>query len=267
MKVYSLTGKSGTGKSYRAISLSQELNIEAIIDDGLFIYRNVIAAGVSAKRQDTKMGAIKTALFLDEKERDDIKRAISDKNPSSILVLATSEKMALKIAEALSLGDIPEGNRIKIEDITTEEEREEANKERNILGKHVIPAPSLQLKRSFAGYFMDSLRQFRGKESMNERTVVRPSFSYLGEYVISQNAINDMIKCTAKSHPEIFKIIHISHQARQEAYKLKIMLKVRFGYELWENLTAFQKDVEKNIEKMTAFNIVEVRIDVKGIEE
>ena len=109
MKVYSLTGKSGTGTSYRAISLSQELNIEAIIDDGLFIYRNVITAGVSAKRQDTKMGAMKTALFLDEKERDDIKRAISDKNPSSILVLATSEKMALKIAEALSLGDIPEG--------------------------------------------------------------------------------------------------------------------------------------------------------------
>ena len=74
MKVYSLTGKSGTGKSYRAISLSQELNIEAIIDDGLFIYRNVIAAGISAKRQDTKMGAIKTALFLDEEEQNAIKK-------------------------------------------------------------------------------------------------------------------------------------------------------------------------------------------------
>ena len=37
MKVYALVGKSGTGKSYQAVNLCKELNIEAIIDDGLFI--------------------------------------------------------------------------------------------------------------------------------------------------------------------------------------------------------------------------------------
>ena len=62
MKIYTLVGKSGTGKSYQAMNLCKELNIEGIIDDGLFIYKNRIVAGISAKRQATTIGAIKTAL-------------------------------------------------------------------------------------------------------------------------------------------------------------------------------------------------------------
>lgn len=61
MKVYSLTGKSGTGKSYQAMNLCNEENIESIIDDGLFIYHSRVEAGISAKRQKTHVGAIKTA--------------------------------------------------------------------------------------------------------------------------------------------------------------------------------------------------------------
>ena len=48
MKVYSLTGKSGTGKSYQAMNLCNEENIESIIDDGLFIYHSRVEAGISA---------------------------------------------------------------------------------------------------------------------------------------------------------------------------------------------------------------------------
>ena len=66
MKVYGLIGKSGTGKSYQAVNLCKELNIESIIDDGLFICRNKVMAGISAKRQPTKVGAVKTALFNEE---------------------------------------------------------------------------------------------------------------------------------------------------------------------------------------------------------
>ena len=63
MKIYTLVGKSGTGKSHHATELCKNKNIESIIDDGLFIYRNNVIAGTSAKRQDTKIGAVKTALF------------------------------------------------------------------------------------------------------------------------------------------------------------------------------------------------------------
>ena len=50
MKVYSLSGRSGTGKSFQAINLCKEKDIESLIDDGRFIYRNKVISGISAKR-------------------------------------------------------------------------------------------------------------------------------------------------------------------------------------------------------------------------
>ena len=76
MDVYTLVGKSGTGKSYHAMNLCKSLGIEGIIDDGLFIYKNSVIAGVSAKRDATKIGAIKTALFKNDAIRDSVVKAI-----------------------------------------------------------------------------------------------------------------------------------------------------------------------------------------------
>ena len=38
MRIYTLVGKSGTGKSFHAMDLCRKENIESIIDDGLYIY-------------------------------------------------------------------------------------------------------------------------------------------------------------------------------------------------------------------------------------
>jgi adenylate kinase family enzyme len=106
MKVYGLVGKSGTGKSYQAMNLCKELNIESIIDDGLFIYGSSILEGTSAKRQNTKVAAIKTALFTDEEHRRAVMEKIREVSPGSILVLGTSEKMISRIAEHLDLSEL-----------------------------------------------------------------------------------------------------------------------------------------------------------------
>ena len=159
MKVYTLTGKSGTGKSYQAINLCKEKNIESIIDDGLFIYRNRVEAGISAKRQKTLVGAIKTALFTLDEHASSVANRIRELNPESLLIIGTSDRMTDKIIARLQLPPVSE--RIYIEDITTEEERDIADKQRHLQGKHIIPVPTLQLKRDFAGYFLDPLRIFR----------------------------------------------------------------------------------------------------------
>ena len=84
MKVYSLTGKSGTGKSYQAQNLCAERGIQAMIDDGLFIYKDAVAAGTSAKRQKTKAGAIRTALFRDDAVAEETRAKIRKLAPESI---------------------------------------------------------------------------------------------------------------------------------------------------------------------------------------
>ena len=159
MKVYALVGKSGTGKSYQAVNLCKELNIEAIIDDGLFIEGNDVVAGISAKRQATMIGAIKTALFTTDEHKEAVAAKIKEINPRSILILGTSDEMVNRIAARLELPEIQK--RIRIEQITTEKEREEARHQRQDFGKHVIPVPTFQLKRDFAGYFVDPLKIFR----------------------------------------------------------------------------------------------------------
>ncbi len=205
MQVYTLVGKSGSGKSFHAMELCKKNHIEGIIDDGLFIYKNSIVAGVSAKRSQTKIGAVKVALFLDEEVCEQVKEAIAEKQPESILVLGTSVEMVDKIISALGL-PMPEADsprRIQIEEITTEEERETARQQRDKLGKHVIPAPALQLKHNFAGYFMDPLRLLRGKDqgAAAERTVVRPTYSYMGEYYVSEHVMDDIVRCVAAAMP------------------------------------------------------------------
>ena len=90
MKVYALVGKSGTGKSYQAGNVCRDRNIESIIDDGLYIYRTSSIFGQSAKQAQTMMGAIKTALFTDESHCLEVRQAIEETRPESILILGVN---------------------------------------------------------------------------------------------------------------------------------------------------------------------------------
>lgn len=270
MQVYTLVGKSGSGKSFHAMELCKKKQIDGIIDDGLFIYQNTIVAGVSAKRSQTKIGAVKVALFLDSASCKEVKAAIEERQPGSILVLGTSVEMVDKIIRRLGL-PMPEADsprRIQIEEITTEEERETARQQRDKLGKHVIPAPALQLKHNFAGYFMDPLRLFRGKDqgAAAERTVVRPTYSYMGEYYVAERVMDDIVNCVAAAMPAVGRVVYVSHGAQPEAYDLLVVIRLRRGYPLWETAGIFQTAVKDAVETMTAFNVVHVDVEVRDLE-
>ena len=127
MKVYTLVGKSGTGKSFQAINLCKARDIEAIIDDGLLIYKGKAIAGKSAKRETTKIGAVRRAIFNDDNHRDEVKRMLEKVSPTSLLIIGTSEKMTEKIAGKMGIQQVDE--KINITDITTESERKMAYKE------------------------------------------------------------------------------------------------------------------------------------------
>ena len=108
MKIYALVGKSGTGKSYRAITLANSRDIEYVIDDGLLIHGSKRLGGKSAKREKTIIAAVKRALFFDDNHREEIKTIIKTNKPSSILIIGTSDRMVQKIAKALGYETIDE---------------------------------------------------------------------------------------------------------------------------------------------------------------
>jgi len=148
--VYALVGESGTGKSFRAKLLAQKYNLQAIIDDGLLIQDDKILAGKSAKREKTYMGAGRTALFDSKELRDQVARILQKSHIRSILILGTSDKMVNKIALRLQLP--PPSKIIRIEDIATHEEIEKAIRSRQVEGKHVIPVPAIEIKKSYPDF-------------------------------------------------------------------------------------------------------------------
>lgn len=268
MKVYSLTGVSGTGKSFQALNLCDELKISAIVDDGLFIYNEKVEAGHSAKREKTKVGAIRTAVFSREEHRAEVARRIRELHPDKILILGTSDAMADKIAAQLELP--PVSKRIHIEDIATPEQIRTALKVRESQGKHIIPVPTMQLKRAFSGYFLDPLRIFRGKSlfgggSDREKTVVRPTYSYLGDFFISENVITDIARCVARECAGIAAVDKVYENMSSEALVLMVQIKAARSPAIWENAAAFQKALAEMVGKMTAFNVVEVNIRINAI--
>lgn len=268
MFVYSLTGRSGTGKSYQAMSLCNDLGIEAIIDDGLFIMDHQVEAGHSAKREGTKVGAIKAAVFAREDHRREVADRIRELKPEKILVLGTSDAMADKICEQLELP--PVGERIHIEDITTGEERAIARRSRQGQGKHVIPVPSMQLKRDFAGYFMDPIRilkGIRGGAADGEKTVVRPTYSYMGDFIISDTVITDIAWCVAQEDPGILRLLHVFSNTSTESLHLTVDVILAAGPGFWDRAVHYQNALREQVEHMTAFNVVQVDIQVRGIEK
>jgi adenylate kinase family enzyme len=229
IKVYALTGESGTGKSFRAKLVAQKYGIDLIIDDGLLIKDNRILAGHSAKKEKTFMAAVKVALFDEKSHRDEVARKLQGERTKKILILGTSEKMVNKIAARLQLP--PPSKLIKIEDIASQEEIEKAIRTRRIEGKHVIPVPSIEIKRSYPNIFYDAIRIFKRRTvpagigpipRVHEKSVVRPEYSKRGKVIISEAALSQMvIHCVAENNPDI-RIKKMVVKDNERGYRLVI---------------------------------------------
>ena len=270
MKVYALIGKSGTGKSYQAVNLCKELNIESIIDDGLFICRNKVMAGISAKRQTTKVGAVKTALFNKDEHMEEVRDKIRKIKPSSILIIGTSDGMVDKIANRLELPKI--NKRIYIEEITTEADRATAQKQRKEMGQHVIPAPTFQIKKQFSGYFMAPMRVLLRElgspwKDISEKSVVRPTYSYLGEYKISEKVMSDIALCVKQECRGVADINRVAVFPSQDGVDIYISLELKYGFNMHYEAENYQRLFAEKIEEMTAFNVTRLELDVRDIQQ
>lgn len=271
--VFALVGESGTGKSFRAKLLAEENNISAIIDDGLLIEDDKIIAGRSAKREKTYMGAVRVALFDDKDHRDSVAKILRKNHIKRILIIGTSEKMVSKIAIRLQL---PQPQKIiHIEDIATEEEIEKAQKSRHVEGKHVIPVPSIEVKKKYPQIFSDSVRDFLSKHNiftkkqnggkLIEKSIVQPEFSKKGRIEISEAALIQMtMHCVNECDPDVtIKKITIKKDSR--GYRLIVTVDVPFGTQLTGKVHRLQQYIIDKIESYTGILIEEVSIVIDKI--
>lgn len=268
MQVVGFVGPSGTGKSHRASWVARERGIDFIIDDGLLISASRIVAGSSAKRESTKIGSIKRALFKDDVHAGAVKEAITLCKPKAILILGTSNEMVETIARRLELPEISE--RIMIQDVASEFEISQALSTRKEQGKHVIPVPTFEIKQDFSGYFLDPLKIFKRKGKGNyqlvgEKSVVRPTFSYLGKYIISDYTVYQIVEYVTSSIEGVSRISRFRAENHADGIYLEMDLVLFYGHNLKPLLKEVQTKVKDEVEKLTALNIKSIKLVAKSL--
>ena len=271
VKTFAFIGPSGTGKSYRAQYVASRRNINYIIDDGLLIKDSQVIAGISAKKAPTKIETVKNALFLTEDRKEEVLKAIKKYRPDAILILGTSDGMVDKIAENLELPPISE--RIYINEVATQEEMDTARRIRVTQGKHVIPVPTFEIKKDFSGYLLDPLQIFKSKGKnqapyIAEKSIIRPTFSYLGKFTISDSVFKDIIVTVAKKIKGVYRVLKIRVDKTQNdtaGVQLYIEVSIEYGANMMETLRLFKKETRREIENLTAMYISSVDIVAKEI--
>lgn len=269
IRVYAFVGPSGTGKSYRAQMVAGENNISYIIDDGLLINENEVVAGESAKKAPTKIETVKHAIFIDEEEKKKMVKAIKKYKPESILILGTSDGMVEKIAENLGLPKIQKT--IYIQDVATETEMKTARNIRVTQGKHVIPVPTFEIKKEFSGYILDPLQIFKSKGNGNkpyisEKSIIRPTFSYLGNFTISDTVFRQIVEYLAKKQEGISRVIRTRVENYGEGPTIYMEVAVIYGHNVITELKEFKEKCIKEIEKLTTMNVLKITVIAKSIE-
>lgn len=271
MEVIGFYGPPGTGKSDRALVVAYENKASCIIDDGILIYHSRIVAGKSAKREESRLKAVRRAIFWDKEQRDEVKAALQKINPQRVLILGTSDRMVVTIAKALAL-PMP-ARYIRIEDVAKPEDMLKASEARHKEGKHVIPVPTMELKPYFKGYMVDPLRFLRSRKKepkrfseWNERSVVRPVFSYYGKLTFSDKVIEDLVNYAVSGLKKI-KIRHVRSKKSESQVNgliLYLDVNVRTGtpQDIKNVIHTMRDRVQREIEYTTGMSLETIKINI-----
>ncbi len=268
MKVIGFVGPSGTGKSHRAAWVAREKGTDFIIDDGLLIRGNSIIAGSSAKREKTRIASIKRAIFNDDLNAQEMIKNIGIYKPEAILILGTSTDMIETITKRLKLGAVDE--MVNISDVASEFEIDLAISTRKEQGKHVIPVPTFEIKKDFSGYFLDPLQIFKRKGTGNyqligEKSVVRPTFSYMGNYTISDYTVYQIIEYVTSKIDGVSKISRFRAENHPDGIQIELDLVLIYGFIIRDLLKEVQKKVRNEVERLTALNIIKLDVNAKSL--
>ena len=149
---------------------------------------------------------------------------------------------------------------------------QEAKRIRQTQGKHVIPVPTFEIKKDFSGFILDPLQIFKskGKDAkpyISEKSIIRPTFSYLGNFVISDTVFRQIIEYLSTKFESIYKVsrVRIDKIGDNEGMNIYIEIIIEYGFNIVETLKEFKKKCKKEIENLTAMNIVNIDIIAKGI--
>ncbi len=271
--IVALIGKPGTGKSYHSQRIASELNLELIIDDGLLIKNSRIIGGCSAKNDQTRIAATKTAIFINKDQCESAKTCLQKEHVSRVLILGTSLKMVKRIVNQLGLGKICKI--IRTEEILTPNELQLAQNQRKELGRHIIPVPAMEVHKRYPSIFFDSVQMVINKYKKNgsiqrmnlESSIVRPNFGDHCTISISENAIRQMITTIVSNINKdiIIKTIKIKW-VRSDACRILLNVTLRNIINMSREIMYVSENIKSHIESSIGLVVEMVDISISSVE-
>jgi hypothetical protein len=220
--VIAFIGPAGTGKSQRAQYVAYKRGVDLIIDDGLVVKKGQMLCGKSAKAERNLVSAIRRALFEFPDHRREVRDFLKRTKPDSVLIVATSEGMARTIAKNLTLPEPKEF--IRIEDVATPEEINQAREERLRAKRHVIPISHAHVRKNFAGKLVNHIKALLGSPDNleEERTIVNPPFSFYGQLQIDPSVVEQLAVYFAKRTAQVKKVEEVKAKPEENGVALSI---------------------------------------------
>ncbi len=220
--VIAFIGPAGTGKSQRAQYVAYKRGVDLIIDDGLVVKKGQMLCGKSAKAERNLVSAIRRALFEFPDHRREVRDFLKRTKPSSVLIVATSEGMARTIAKNLALPEPKEF--IRIEDVATPEEINQAREERLRAKRHVIPISHAHVRKNFAGKLVSHIKALLSSPDNleEERTIVNPPFSFYGQLQIDPSVVEQLAVYFAKRTAQVKKVEEVKAKPEENGVALSI---------------------------------------------
>jgi uncharacterized alkaline shock family protein YloU len=125
------------------------------------------------------------------------------------------------------------------------------------------------VKKSFSGYLVDPLRLLhrRGRDQggLIEKSMVRPTFSSLGRFAITDSVVAAIAERACVDTEGIAEVLKVAVDSRPEGVTINIDVMVSYGYRVIEVLRFAQRQARDIVDHMTAINVLALNIVARRI--
>lgn len=220
---------------------------------------------------------MRRALLEDPAHAAEIREALRREDPDVLLIIGISEDMIGRVARNLGLP--PPARIIPIEAMASPRQMRKALRIRRSEDKHVIPAPTLEVRKGFDGYRVDPLRVFlKAREERRaldqeqsapghfiEKSVVRPTWSSLGRFYIEEVVLAAIAARAAVETPGVGRVHHVKVETTEAGVALELHLGLVYGSVIADVADQARRSVATVLEHMTALTCRRVDIRITSI--
>ena len=142
---------------------------------------------------------------------------------------------------------------------------------------NIIPffcsAPVIFIERSFSGYFLHPLRQFQKNLDIEEKTtaadksIVRPTFSYMGDFSISDEVLIQLAIHESLKIKGIVKIRNINVRKTSHGVHMDITAVLRYGCSIPDVCREAQLEIRRVIEDLTSVNMRRIHFLIRELKK